>query len=276
MKPHAAHPSTAGGPGLAGYVSGIIDRRPGAAIHTLALRWHDHRDLAARDELVQRFMPLVRRLALRYAKSNEPVDDLVQVAAVGLLDALERYDPRGGARFTAFAVPTILGALKRHFRQTGWVVHVPRPAQEMALRIEHGADQLIAETGRAPTAAELAGYLNAGADEVVAALQAARARHSVSLDAPAPGGESGDEPLSGCLGDADDRYGLVEATVSVAATMARLPRPEARALALAVTSDMTQAEIASRLGCSQMNISRLLARARGRLRYLRAQAPADS
>ncbi len=240
-----------------------------ARIATLAARWQDHQDRRAREELFEQFRPLARRLASRYTNPNEPLEDLVQVAYLGLLGAVDRFDPRRGVRFPAFAIPTILGELKRYFRNTGWSVHVPRGAQEMALRVERAVRQLTADTGRAPRVQELAQYLEVGVEDVMLGMDAGSAHYSVSLDAPAPGGEAEDAlSLGDGLGGRDDGYGLVETKLSLAAAIARLPHLERRALQLRLDADLKQTEIADSMGCSQMQISRLLRRAATRLREL--------
>ena len=239
------------------------------SVNTLALRWREHHDEAAREELLRRFLPLARKLAGRYANPHEPLEDLVQVASVGLLGAIDRFDPRRGVRFPAFAVPTILGELKRYFRNTGWSAHVPRGAQEMALRVDRAARHLAAQTGRHPRVEELAVYLEVTTEDVLAGLDAGTAHYSVSLDAPASNSD-GEEPdsLGDSLGSEDDSYGLVETTVSLSVAATRLPYLERRALALRLDQDMKQTEIARELECSQMQVSRLLRRAASRLREM--------
>ena len=245
--------------------------RPERALDTnvLAHRWREHEDETAREELLQRFLPLARKLAGRYANPHEPLEDLVQVATVGLLGAIDRFDPRRGVRFPAFAVPTILGELKRYFRNTGWSAHVPRGAQEMALRVDRAARQMTAHSGRHPRVEELAEYLEVTPEDVLAGLDAGTAHYSISLDAPMSNSD-GDEPdvLGDSLGHEDDSYGLVETTVSLSAAVARLPYLERRALALRLDHDMKQTEIAQELQCSQMQVSRLLRRAAARLREM--------
>jgi RNA polymerase sigma-B factor len=243
------------------------ERSPG--VNALVMRWRDHGDEAAREELLTRFLPLARKLAGRYANPHEPLEDLVQVATLGLLGAIDRFDPRRGVRFPAFAVPTILGELKRYFRNTGWSVHVPRGAQEMALRVERAAGQITAETGRHPRVEELAEYLEVTPEDVLTGLDAGSAHYSVSLDAPAATSDD-EEPdaLGDSLGREDDSYGLIETTVALSAAFARLPYLERRALELRLDHDLKQTEIAHALGCSQMQVSRLLRRAAARLREM--------
>jgi RNA polymerase sigma-B factor len=241
----------------------------------LALRWRERGDRWARDALIDRFQPLARRLARRYLTSAEPFDDLVQVASVGLVAAVNRFDPNRGIPFTAFAIPTILGELKRYFRDTGWSAHVPRGAQEAALRVEEASRQLTAHTGRAPNVGELAQYLELDTEQVLAGLEAGSAHFATSLDEPAAATDTEDhEPLHAYVGEVDDGYALVEMTASLAAAMSRLPYLERRALTLRLRHDLKQTEIADRLGCSQMQVSRLLRRATTRLREM-IDPPAD-
>lgn len=243
-------------------------RRSPATLDTagLAARWRENGDERAREELFTRFLPLARKLAARYANPHEPLEDLVQVASMGLLGAIDRFDPSRGVRFPAFAVPTILGELKRYFRNTGWSAHVPRGAQELALRVDRAARDMSAATGRHPRVSELAEYLEISPEDVLTGLDAATAHYSVSLDAPL-GGAEGDEPdtLGDSVGQADDRYGLVDMTASIAAAVGRLPYLERRALTLRLEQDMKQTDIAHELGCSQMQVSRLLRRAAAKL-----------
>ena len=242
-----------------------------AAAHAneLALRWQTRADRRAREELFAQFQPLARRLASRYAGPNEPLEDLVQVAYVGLLGAVDRFDPRRGVRFPSFAIPTILGELKRYFRNTGWSVHVPRGAQEMALRVERAGRRLTVDAGRAPRVEEIAQYLEVPVEEVLEGLEAGSAHYSTSLDAPVPGADAEEAAALGDgLGDPDQGYGLVEAKLSLASAMTHLPHLERRALALRIDGDLKQTEIAEQLGCSQMQVSRLLRRAQAHLREL--------
>jgi RNA polymerase sigma-B factor len=235
----------------------------------LALRWRRDEDWQAREVLFNQFLPLARKLASRYTNPHEPLEDLVQVASVGLLGAIDRFDPERGVRFPAFAIPTILGELKRYFRNTGWSAHVPRGAQEMALRVDRAARQISSQSGRPPRVAELAEFLEVSPEDVLVGLDAGTAHYSVSLDAPLSTAD-GEEPdtLGDSLGKADQRYGLVETTISLSAAMGRLPYLERRALSLRLDGDLKQTEIARELQCSQMQVSRLLRRAAAKLREL--------
>ncbi len=242
---------------------------PDSQTNVLVERWHEDCDVAARDELFERYLPLARRLAARYSNPHEPLEDLVQVASVGLLGAIDRFDPARGVRFPAFAIPTILGELKRYFRNTGWSAHVPRGAQEMALRIDRAIRQMTATTGRQPRVEEVAEYLEVSHDDVLTGLDAGTAHYAVSLDAPLSSAED-DEPdtLGDSLGDVDESYGLIEAKMSLTDAVGRLPHLERRALVLRLERDLKQTEIAEALGCSQMQVSRLLRRAATRLREM--------
>ena len=246
-----------------------VRRPPNHTLDTdeLMARWHEDGDRSAREELFERFRPLARKLASRYSNPHEPIEDLVQVAAVGLLGAIDRFDADRGVRFPAFAIPTILGELKRYFRNTGWSVHVPRGAQELALRVDRAVRQIEARQGRHPNVSELAQYLELPQEDVLVGLDAGTAHYSVSLDAPVSSGDDDDQPdtLGDSLGGVDESYGLVEATHSLASALGRLPHLERQALTLRLERDLKQTEIAHELGCSQMQVSRLLRRAASRL-----------
>jgi RNA polymerase sigma-B factor len=234
--------------------------------HALLTRWREHADVSARDALAERFMPLARKLALRYA-GHEPLEDLVQVAAVGLLGAIDRFDPDRGGSFTAFAIPTILGEIKRHFRDTGWAVHVPRGAQEMALQVNRAVQEIPARPGRPPGVQELAEYLDVSTEDVWVGLSAGTAHFAASLDAPT-GDADTDEPrtLIDTLPDTEAGYGLVETTAALRVSLTRLPYLERQALSMRMSGNLKQTEIGAQLGCSQMQVSRLLRRATTRLR----------
>jgi RNA polymerase sigma-B factor len=240
--------------------------RSPSAIELIA-RWQQSRDSTAREELCTRFLPLARRLALRYRNPHEPADDLIQVASVGLLDAIDRFSIDRGDDFVAFAVPTILGELKRHFRSTGWAVHVPRGAQELAQRIDRAITQISVESGRTPEVRAIAEYLELSTEDVLVGLETRSAHYSTSLDAPAVSEEADDAPpLIETLGRSDDGFELVEARQWLSTGLHRLPYLERRALNLRLRGGLKQIEIAQELGCSQMQVSRLLRRAAHRLR----------
>src|SRR5579871_3812029 len=241
----------------------------------LAALWRRRHEPSARAALVERFMPLARSLARRYERSSEPLDDLVQVASLGLVKAIERFDHSRGTAFVSFAVPTILGELRRYFRDCCWDVHVPRGAQERALKLEEAQYRLTGDLGRSPTAAELAQYLELDIEQVLDAMQAAHAYGVVSLDSPRTS-TSGDEggTVGDSLGEVDDRYSLVEDSATIAGALKHLPARERRVLELRFGGDMTQSEIAACIGVSQMHVSRLLRHALEQLRIL-ARVPED-
>ena len=232
----------------------------------LFLRWRKQRDRRARDELIERFLPLARKLARRYASANESFEDLVQVASLGLVKAVERFDPERGFAFTSFAVPTIVGELKRYFRDTGWALHVDRSAQERARRIADARREISSERGRAPTIGELAEYLECSTEEVLDGLQIGEAYDTVSLDAPRSGEDSGAVSRLEAIGDEDGRLERVDDEATIFAAAQCLPERERQILFLRFSQDLTQTEIADRVGVSQMQVSRLLRRSLQRLR----------
>ncbi len=234
----------------------------------LFLRWQRHGEASAREELVRRFMPLARSLARRYGRSSEPFEDLLQVASLGLLKAIDRYEPERGHAFQSYAVPTILGEMRRYFRDAGWAIHVPRGAQERALRVRDAQERLSNESGRAPTVNRLAEYLEIDVEDVVDALQAIRAYETVSLDAPRGGGEEDVVAYGDTIGREDERYELVELDATVSSALGHLPARDRLVLRLRFVEDLTQTEIAERVGISQMQVSRLLRRSLEQLRAL--------
>ena len=217
-------------------------------------------DLAARDELVERFMPFARKLAVRYMHSREPMDDLVQVASIGLLNAIERFDPTLGKKFTAFAAPTIVGELKRYFRDKGWAIHVPRDLQERVLAVSRHAERLSTEFGRSPTLDELAGALDCTIEQAVEAIDAGENYQLTSLDAPAAVEDDEGSALSDMLGIEDNGFELAEDRQALASSWAGLPELERQVLGLRLVHGLTQREISRRIGYSQMHVSRLLRR----------------
>ncbi len=236
-----------------------------AATETLFVRWQQHGDRAARDELVRRFLPLARKLARRYNGAREPFDDLLQVASLGLVKAVDRYDLERGTAFSSFAVPTILGELKRYFRDLGWAVHVPRGAQELAVKVEEAQQRLSTRTGRAPTIFELAQYLEIDIEDVLDALETARAHHASSLDAPHDDGEGESGSVVDTFGAEDPALLLADDRVTVGEAARQLSEREREVLRLRFVEDLTQTQIAGRVGVSQMQISRILRRAVARM-----------
>jgi RNA polymerase sigma-B factor len=217
-------------------------------------------------------LPLARKLARRYAASSEPYDDLVQVASLGLVKAVARFDPTRGFAFTSFAVPTIVGELKRYFRDTAWALHVDRSAQELARKIADARREISPVQGRSPTVGELAEYLELSEEQVLDGLQTSDAFDTVSLDAPrSTDGDS--EKRIDTLGGEDVRLGLIDDQATVFAAAQHLPERERQILYLRYGEDLTQAEIAGRIGVSQMQVSRLLRKSVKRLRDLTQDRP---
>lgn len=231
-------------------------------------RWQRNQDRRARDELISRFLPLARKLARRYAQSSEPYEDLVQVASLGLVKAVERFDSGRGYAFMSFAVPTIVGELKRHFRDTAWALHVDRGGQERARKITDAQQRISAETGRPPRIDELAQYLEMTQEEVLDGLQTAEAYDAVSLDAPFAGDEDELSTRADTLGEEDQRFELIDVQATIFAAAKHLPRREREILYLRFGEDLTQSQIADCLCISQMQVSRLLRRSLQRLREL--------
>ncbi len=233
----------------------------------LLQRFARDRSPAVREELVDRFMPLARRLAARYAGGAEPFDDLLQVASMALVKAIDRFDPERGTAFSTFAVPTILGELKRHFRDRGWSVHVPRDVQERILKIEKAHAQLPAKLGHPATVREIAEHLQLTEEQVLEAMHAAQGHHAISLDASSPMGE-GEEPspLGDRIGEEDLSFDTVEYGAAIGPVLAEFSDRDRRVLHLRFVEDLTQSEIAERVGVSQMHVSRILRATLDRLR----------
>jgi len=231
----------------------------------LLVRYHEHGDVDAREELCERFLPLARDLALRYTYTDEPLDDLVQVASLGLIKAIDRFEPGRGTKFTSYAAPTILGELKRHFRDKGWSLHVPRDLQERTLKVSRATEELSKELGRSPKVREVAKHLGCSSEQVLEAQEAAASYEAASLDAPAARDDDESASLVDMLGDHDDSYELVEDRQAIASTWRELPDVERQVLELRFMHDLTQREIGERIGYSQMHVSRLLRRALTRL-----------
>lgn len=218
-----------------------------------------------RDELVELHLPLVEYLARRFRNRGEWLDDLTQVATIGLIKSIDRFDLNRGVEFSTYATPTIVGEIKRHFRDKGWAVRVPRRLQELKLSLTKAISELSQREGRAPTVAELATYLKMTEEEVLEGLESANAYSTVSLDAP----DSGDDDapaVSDSLGIVDESLEGVEYRESLKPLLERLPPREKRILLLRFFGNMTQSQIATELGISQMHVSRLLARTLAQLR----------
>jgi len=212
----------------------------------------------ARTELIERYMPLARSLALRYRRASEPLDDLIQVASVGLVKAVDRWDPDRGLAFSSYAVPTILGELRRYFRDSTWDVRPARDVQELCLAVEEARDALWIDLGRSPTVADLAKRVSRPPEEVMEALQASDGRSLRSLDAPVHE-EEGDSASAGDLiGGADPGFEQVEAGATLEQLTSILDDRAREILHLRFSEDLLQSEIAERVGCSQMHVSRII------------------
>jgi RNA polymerase sigma-B factor len=238
----------------------------------LLRRYHRTRDAAVREELAERFMPLVRRLAARYRGGREPFEDLVQVASLGLVKAIDRFDPDRGVAFSTYAAPTILGELRRHFRDRGWSVHVPRDLQERIALVERATAELPASLGRAPSVNEVAERLDLTAEEVLEAIEAAQAHHAISIDAPQVTDDAERLPIVERLGEDDPAFETVEYGATIARVLRTLSERDRTVLHLRFVEDMTQTEIAERVGVSQMHVSRIL---RAALRTLREEVAGE-
>ena len=240
----------------------------------LFARYHERGDAQAREQLVERFLPLARQLARRYQRAGEPLDDLLQVASMGLIKAIDRFDPEREIAFSSYAVPTILGEIKRHFRDRTWAVRVPRDLQELTLRVDRAVGQLSEELRRQPSVSELASAVGADEEQVLEALQAGGAYRAVSIDAPRGG--SGDEEsatLADSVGIDEDGFERAEDRATLANLLATVTPREREVLRMRFEEDMTQAEIGAVIGVSQMQVSRVIRQALSRLR---AAAGADS
>lgn len=225
----------------------------------------DPRRRDARDELITMHLPLAAFLARRFRDRGESLDDLTQVATIGLLKAVDRFDPERGVEFSTFATPTMVGEIKRHFRDKGWAIRVPRRLQELRISIGRATAELSHETGRSPTVSELAAHLGVSDEEVLEGLESAQAYATLSLDASPTDGEEG-ASLADTLGDHDPSLGEVETRETVHPLIATLAPREQRIIHMRFYENLTQAQIAERVGVSQMHVSRLLAKSLARLR----------
>jgi RNA polymerase sigma-B factor len=230
---------------------------------TLFDRWRRRGDETAHAELVNRHMPLVRQLARRYAYTSEPLDDLVQVGSVGLLHALSRYDPRVGSSFKAYAVPTILGELRRHFRDAAWSVHLPRSLQERTRSVQIAVAALQGTLGRSPTISEIGERIGATSEQVIEAMEARLAYRVESLDAPVEPDDARAQWHG--AGEVDAGFDTAEQSAFLSRALNALPERERMLVRLRFEEDLSQSEIGRQLGISQMHVSRLLRRALARM-----------
>jgi RNA polymerase sigma-B factor len=229
-------------------------------------RFARDRDPATREELVRRNMAFAKRLALRYRGASESFDDLLQVANLGLLNAIDRYEPERGIPFTAFASPTILGELKRHFRDRVWTVRVPRGLHDRMAEVDRAITELTKKLQRAPSVGEIADRLDLEQTEVLEVLEANHNRRPLSLDRPAGSEDSDESPPTEWIGSEDEGFELVEGRIALDEALPYLDERERLVLRLRFAEDMTQSQIAERIGHSQMHVSRILRRALVRIR----------
>jgi RNA polymerase sigma-B factor len=217
-----------------------------------------------RERAIEAWLPMAKRLARRYAGRGEALDDLVQIATVGLIKAIDRYDPQRGDGFVGYAIPTILGEVRRHFRDRGWVIRVPRRLQEMRMAINDANSTLTHTLGRAPTVADIATHLKVSEEEVLEGLEGARAYRTASLSAPA--GAEGTFELGDTLGAVEHGYELTELHLALGPAMACLTERQRRIVTMRFYGNQTQSQIAEQIGVSQMHVSRLLTAALATLR----------
>ncbi len=246
------------------------DKAIDAHVRILLVRLADlpdgHTDRARiRERVIELYLPLAEYLARRFRNRGEPYDDLSQVAVIGLIKSVDGFDPDRGVEFASYAIPTIVGELKRHFRDKGWSVRVPRRLQELKLEIAKAVGELTQRLQRSPTVADLAEHLGIPEDEVLAGLDTANAYSALSLHTPVAGEESGPEVVD-LLGDDDPSLGSVEDRATLRPLIQKLPEREQRIIALRFFGNMTQSQIADEIGISQMHVSRLLARSLKQLR----------
>ena len=237
-----------------------------ASDRNLLRRYHEQGDLAAREQLIERYMSLVRSLARRYAARGEQLDDLVQIGAIGLIKAIDRFDLDRGVELTTYATPNIIGEIKRHFRDHGWAVRVPRGLQELSIQLMHVVERLTVELSRSPTIGELAEATSASEEEVLEALEVSRAYSPLSLSI-APGSNDDDEldPLES-LGTVEREYEISEDRAVLEPGMRILDERERTIVRLRFYEGLTQSQIAQQVGISQMHVSRLIRRALEKMR----------
>src|SRR3954470_19928466 len=229
-------------------------------------RYLARRDPVDRELLVERFLPLARQLARRYERPEEPFDDLFQVACLGLVKAIDRFDLSRDVAFSSYAVPTILGEIKRYFRDRTWAVRVPRDLQELALKVDRKLTELATDLRRQPTVDELAAVLGLEGEQVLEALEASGAYRATSLSVPRSGDDEAGETLGDTVGFSETGFGRAEDRATIARLMQAVSPREREVLRLRFEEDLTQAEIGDLIGVSQMQVSRIIRQALARLR----------
>jgi RNA polymerase sigma-B factor len=232
----------------------------------LLRRYHEDGDLQAREQLIEQYMSLVRSLARRYSYRGEQLEDLVQIGAIGLIKAIDRFDLERGVELTTYATPNIIGEIKRHFRDKGWAVRVPRGLQELNVRLSRLVEQLTVQLGRSPTIPELAKAAGVEEEEVLEALESGRAYTSLSLSVGSGGGDDDDlDPLES-LGTEEHQYEVSEDRAVLAPGFKALDERERKILQLRFFDGLTQSQIAQQVGISQMHVSRLIRRSLEKIR----------
>jgi RNA polymerase sigma-B factor len=239
----------------------------------LFARYADKHDPVDRDLLVERFMPLARSLASRYLRRDEPFDDIFQVACLGLLKAIDGFDVARGRAFSSYAVPTIVGEIKRHYRDRTWMVHVPRDLQDLTLAVDRTLQQLERELLRKPTVTEIADKLKVSDEDVLEALQASRAHRVGSLDAPVRDEEDAASTVGERIGAAEPGFRLAEHRAMISRLTTVLSARDRLVLRLRYEEDLTQEQIGQRVGISQMQVSRVLRQCIVKLRSIAEASP---
>ncbi len=275
LSPHLNAPAPARLPRVgrrAGRPRSASDRLVTRREEELLFRRHQrHGDLDARRQLVERYLPLARSLARRYERRGESFDDLMQVASLGLVKAIDRFDPERGLSFSSYAVPTMLGELRRYFRDTGWALHVPRDMQERVMKVNAAVERLSGNLGRSPSPQQVADELELPVEEVLEAIEANAAYDTTSLDTPLASRDDESQSIAEVFGERDEGYELVEGRASIGPALDTLPERERLILHMRFAEDLTQSEIAERIGVSQMHVSRLIRRALEQVRMAAAQ-----
>jgi RNA polymerase sigma-B factor len=232
----------------------------------LFARYLDQRDPVDRDMLVERFLPLARQLARRYQRPDEPFDDLFQVACLGLINAIDRFSLERDVAFSSYAVPTILGEIKRYFRDRTWSVRVPRDLQDLTLKVERAVTELDRALHRKPTIDEISAEVGADAEDVLEALEASGAYRATSLQTPWGADDDSGDTLGDAIGHEERGFAAAEDRATIEHVMRVITPREREVLRLRFAEDLTQAEIGERIGLSQMQVSRIIRQALGRLR----------
>ncbi len=230
----------------------------------LLRRYHEQGDRSAREELVQRHLPLVRALARRYAGRGESLDDIEQVGAIGLIKAIDRFDPTRDVALTTYATPNVVGEIKRHFRDKGWAIRIPRGLQELNAKMSSTIERLTLELGRSPSIAEIAQRLESTPEQVLEAMEAGSAYAPVSLNAGT--GEDGELDPMETIGTEDDNFERTEERASLEPALEMLPHREREILRMRFEEGLTQTQIADKIGVSQMHVSRLIRKSLARMR----------